>query len=361
MFKGHADAQRAKDELIAAGFDRDSVRITSQEFETAAASGPSGASARADTGQHEGIGERIGHFFRSLFGNEHDHDDLTEAVRRGNAVVTVVIYDENEANRAADILDERGAIDVQGDRAEVGGSAWAGSRRPAAAEIDSTAGEREGERVIPVVREELQVGKRRRQRGGVRIYSHMEQEEVQEEVRLRDEHARVERRPANRPATDADLAAFKEGTIEVRETVEEPVVAKRARVVEEVVVGKEISERTETVRDALRNDQVDVEQLDSTPQGTRSSVGTAYAGDYDNDYRTHWQTTYAGSGGRYEDYDPAYRYGTTLASDERYRSRSWNEIEPDARRDWESRNPGSAWEKFKGAAQHGWERVTDRR
>ena len=42
----------------------------------------------------------------------------------------------------------------------------------------------------------------------------------------------VERHPVNRPATEQDVRGLKEGTIEVRETAEEPVVTKQARVVE---------------------------------------------------------------------------------------------------------------------------------
>src|SRR5205085_5799227 len=134
-----------------------------------------------------------------------------------------------------------------------------------------------------------------------------------------DERAKVERRPADRPATEADLAAFKEGTIEVRETVEEPVISKKARVVEEVVVSKEISERTETVSDAVRNGKVEVEQLDSEKANrarVRSGATSATPdASYEDDYRTHWQTNYAATGGRYEEYQPAYQYGSRLGED----------------------------------------------
>jgi uncharacterized protein (TIGR02271 family) len=341
------------------------VRITANEPETVSTAERSDASTRHH--EHEGLGERIGHFFSSLFGGHHDEDvnDYSEAVRRGGAVVIVYVENDDEADRAADILDSRGAVDVNERAREWRQTGWAGSA-PGASSLarDSVAAGGQDETVIPVVKEELQVGKRRRERGGVRIYSGIEQAPVEESVRLREEHAVVERRPADRPATDADFAAFKEGTIEVRETVEEPVVAKQARVVEEVVVGKEVTERTETVRDEVRNGRVDVERLDAG--STREAAGTrqsaaAQRDDWSSDYRSHWQTNYASAGGRYEDYQPAYEYGSTLAQDERYRNRNWAEIESDARRDWETRHPGSAWERFKAAVQHGWERVTGRR
>jgi uncharacterized protein (TIGR02271 family) len=100
-----------------------------------------------------------------------------------------------------------------------------------------------------VVKEELEVGKREVQTGGVRVYSRVTERPVSESVNLREEHATIERRAVDRPATATDL---KEGFVEIRETVQQPVVAKTARVVEEVVVSKEASERTETIQDTVR-------------------------------------------------------------------------------------------------------------
>ena len=87
------------------------------------------------------------------------------------------------------------------------------------------------------------MGKRSYQRGGVRVYSHTVDTPVEEKVRLRDERVYVDRQPVDRPVTDADLRGEQEKVIEVKEFAEEPVVEKRARVVEEVRVGKNVSER----------------------------------------------------------------------------------------------------------------------
>jgi stress response protein YsnF len=366
VFDNSAEADRAVNDLVAAGIARVQIQVTSNERATATSEAVGGASRESE---HEGLGDRISHFFGRLFGKDDEPNEATyysEAVRRGSAVVTVTADSEQEADEAADILDDCGAVDINERAQEWRQSGWAGSApSSAASRTDEAALLRDGgEKVIPVVKEELQVGKRRRERGGVRIYTHMEEAPVEENVRLREEHARVERRPANRPASEADLAAFKEGKIEVRETIEEPVVAKKARVVEEVVVARETSERTEKVRDAVRQGQVDVEKVDAgTSRNTLNSStrNAATYDDYDTDFRSHWQSNYAPSGGAYEDYQPAYRYGSTLGSDERYRNRSWTDIETDARRDWETRNPGSTWERFKAAVRHGWERVTGQR
>src|SRR5581483_3661143 len=128
---------------------------------------------------------------------------------------------------------------------------------------------------LPVVKEELKVGKRVVQKGGVRVYSQTSETPVEERVNLREERVRVNREPVNRPATEADFRAGREQVIEVPEYSEEPVVAKEARVVEEVRIGKDATERTETVKDTVRRNDVTVEKL---------GAGAAS----DADYRSHF-------------------------------------------------------------------------
>ncbi len=146
-------------------------------------------------------------------------------------------------------------------------SYWVGlAAAPAATATAPAAGDtvRAGEGVvIPVVEEELQVGKRQVERGGVRIASRVIERPVEQAVQLREEHVTVERRPVDRPMSEADSAAFREGAIEVTTTAEEPVVAKQARVVEEVVIGKEVEQRTETVQGTVRRTDVDIEEEDA--------------------------------------------------------------------------------------------------
>ena len=77
---------------------------------------------------------------------------------------------------------------------------------------------------------------------------------------LRDEKVLVERRPVNRAAAVADFTPG-ERSFKVRATGEEAVVGKNARVVEEVLVGKNSSEHTEVIRDTIRRTEVDVEEL----------------------------------------------------------------------------------------------------
>ncbi len=136
----------------------------------------------------------------------------------------------------------------------------------------------EAEAVIPIVEEEVRVGKRAVEQGGIRVSKRVEEVPVNEQVTLRDETVDVERRRVDRPVTDADIAAVKEGTFEVRERDEEAVVDKQARVVEEVVIDKDVEERTETVQDTVRRTDVDVEEL---PGGTRPTGYQERATDVD--------------------------------------------------------------------------------
>jgi uncharacterized protein (TIGR02271 family) len=217
--------------------------------------------------------------------------------------------------------------------------------------IDQTTGQAR----IPVVQEDVQVGKRLVQRGGVRVFSRVVETPVNETVNLREEHVNVERRPVDQPINPADVGAFKDKTIELRETAEEAVVQKTARVVEEVVVGKEVSQRQQQVQDTVRRTEVDVQPL----QGTSTRTGA----DLDDDtyYRNDWQTNYASLGGTYDDYAPAYRYGYEMRRDPRYQGRDWDAVESDLRSDWDTRygsSGASTWERMKAAVRSGWNRMT---
>jgi hypothetical protein len=147
------------------------------------------------------------------------------------------------------------------------------------------------------------------------------------------------------------MGAFKEQSFELTETDEEAVVAKQARVVEEVVVNKEMQEHTETVRDTVRRQDVHVHE-----QGGERAVNASGYDAYDADFRTHFQTSYANSGYTYDQYAPTYRYGYNLASSERTRGKDWNAIQADARQTWEERNPGT-WEQFKDSIRYAWDKA----
>jgi uncharacterized protein (TIGR02271 family) len=209
---------------------------------------------------------------------------------------------------------------------------------------------------IPVVEEELKVGKRVVEHAaGVRVQRHVTEQPVEQEVKLQEERVTVERRPVDRPLSDPEAGAFKEERIEVRTTREEPVVSKQARVVEEVIIGKEAHEHTERVRETVRRTEVEVEQ----PK-TQATPGASGLAEDEAEYHRHFTTTFAHRGSAYEQYVPAYRYGAELAADPRYQNKEWVAIEPEVRRSWEARHPDS-WERFKDALRYAWDRARGRR
>lgn len=114
---------------------------------------------------------------------------------------------------------------------------------------------------IPVIEENVAIGKQQVKTGGAYIKARMVEKPVEEQVNLKEEHLNINRNPVNRPANSTDFDTFKEGVIEMEETAEIPVVSKEARVVEEISVNKEVSERTETVRDTIRKTEIDVEDM----------------------------------------------------------------------------------------------------
>jgi hypothetical protein len=129
-------------------------------------------------------------------------------------------------------------------------------------------------------------------------------------------------------------------------------------VVEEVVVHKEVEERTEMVRGSARRTEVDVESVGSDRASGTS--GTRDFNVYDVDFRSHYQTTLASQGHGYERWAPAYRYGYDLVGDKRYGDGDWKDIEPEARRHWEERGQGT-WDEFKDTIKYAWEKVRGRR
>lgn len=217
-----------------------------------------------------------------------------------------------------------------------------------------------GEAVVPVVEEEVKVGKRTVKKGGVKVETEVRERPVEETVRLHEEKVEIERRPANRAATEQEVA-FKEGSLELTETAEEAVVSKRPKVVEEVVIRKKGEDHTETVHETARRTDVNVGKTAGT--GEVVSSGTTKVlkwDDLEQDFRSTYQKQHSKTGKSYEVYAPAYRYGYDIASDKKYAGKEWTSVEPEARRHWEKSEQGP-WEDFKDSIQYAWDKVRGRR
>ncbi|MCB0016609.1 MAG: hypothetical protein KDE09_02405 [Anaerolineales bacterium] len=83
---------------------------------------------------------------------------------------------------------------------------------------------------------------------------------------------------------------------------------------------------------------------------------------YRDAFQRHYQRTFANKGYGFERYEPGYRYGYKLATDEHYRDRSsWDELKDEARQGWEEfeETADYAWDEFKASVRHAWEAVKD--
>ena len=264
-FDNPADARAVQQELIAAGIDRDHVRLVNES--------PRATSTTAGSSHDPGLWESIKEAFG--FANEHDRTSYAEAARRGGVIVSIDAPD-NAVDQAVAILRRHNVVDLDQREAQWRQQGWAGYA--AAPSAQATAQQHRpasagNEEVLPVVEEELHVGKRQVQQGGVRVYTRVTERPVEEQVTLRQERVSVDRRPADRPLNDPDRA-FQERAVEATETAEEAVVDKRARVVEEVAVRKDVEQQTETVRDTVRKTDVDVEQIPGQRQATQRRTGS---------------------------------------------------------------------------------------
>ena len=268
LFDQRSDAEAAEARLKAANVDASHIHIhdkTSSGFHA------TGHSSTTEPGMWASI--------KNAFLPDEDRHTYEEGLRRGGFLLTADV-DEEHVDAVVRVLEEADTVDID-DRAgewrsngwdyapaaatgAVAGSAYA-TKAPYAGEkgyVAETAvrgTDVEGEQSIPVVEEQLVVGKREVDRGGARVRSYVTEIPVHEQVRLRDEKINVQRRAVDRPLTDAD-DAFRERTINVTATGEEAVVGKTARVVEEVVVSKTAGSHVEEIDDTVRRTEVEIDE-----------------------------------------------------------------------------------------------------
>lgn len=248
LFDSKTEAQTAMNQLVQKGFVKENIDFSQ---------GRTGDStANTSTGTGTSTGDNISSFFGNLFSdNETEARSYSNAARNAEAILTVHVDSNERARQVAEIFDNNGAIDVDG------GSSEQNFSQNSQTTHTNTANQ--GDKAIPVIEENLQVGKRAVEHGGVRVRSRVVEKPVEEHVRLREEHVYVNRNPVNRAVTDSDLSNFKEGDIELTERSEEAIVSKQARVVEEVSVGKTVEERDQVVSDSVRHTEVDVEKINT--------------------------------------------------------------------------------------------------
>jgi len=272
FFDTREAADRAIRDLESAGIPRQHIsRIDGGTSSTSATTGQGG------TGFWDSL--------KDVFMPDEDRYGYAEGLRRGGYMVSVRA-EEASYNRVLGILDRDGAVDMDQREASWRSEGWAGyqaeagragpatsaattagyaatgaASRPVAqaAVASDTRALRAGEdEVIPIYEEQLRVGKRDVSHGRVRLRSYMVETPVNEQVTLRSERVDIERHAVDRPVSATD-AMFQDRAIELKETAEEAVVSKQARVVEEISLRKEARDRTETITDKVRRTEVEIE------------------------------------------------------------------------------------------------------
>ena len=228
LFDNVGEAQNVVKDLVASGIERDDIGFMANEKQTTPGRAnlereggdvASGALAGAGTGAAIGgvaglalafaplaipgigpivaagpiaaalTGAGLGAVTGGLIGGltrlgvpDEDAHYYAEGVRRGGILVTVAADDEREAERAAEIFRRHGALDIDQRANEWKKQGWKG-RFEADTKADTTATQStEAERTVPVTEEELVVGKRNVERGGVRVYSRVIEQPVRETV-----------------------------------------------------------------------------------------------------------------------------------------------------------------------------------
>ena len=274
VFDTSEHAQTAVNALKAAGFSADDISVMSNDTLD-----DQGAKIATATG-----------FWHRLFGGDvklHEAKVYGNAVGKGGSVVSLRAP-ETMVKKAVDILHTHSPVDVNQRAASLGiiaaaaapaagvvsqgiaKTAAAASAATQAASKAAAAAARtvKDNEVISLAAEELEVGKRQLETGMTRVRRFVIEKAVEANVKLHEEHASI----ARRAITDKNYIQnidWSDRTVEVREAAETPVISKTSRIVEEVVVGQEGSDRTETVKDKVRRQEVEVEKQPSSapPRG----------------------------------------------------------------------------------------------
>ncbi|MBA5638031.1 hypothetical protein H3H37_13300 [Duganella sp. LX20W] len=328
VFEHRTDANYARDALISAGFDSHNIQLSD-----AASAG--GASRQFDTTASPGATDdnffdSVRHFFGRLFGTEHDDQRMyAEAIRRGHVVLTVSAASREQAERAAGIVQAFGPADMGQQRARED----AGQRSGASPDLhQSGMGAPQGEQA---------------QRGAAPSASG--------ETRWTDTQSASGEAPwtgtssasgdtswAGKPPSSgvppAGHASQQGGAMAgsmQRASSDAPLPGE----------GGEVGGATR-IYPHPNQDSLNIQRGDDF-------------GDSEETYfRSHWTETFSYTGGTYQEYDPAYRYGASMANSTTYQGSAWDDVEPALREEWQRTYPESRWEKFKEAVKAGWDRMT---
>ncbi len=224
------------------------------------------ADAKAGAGSPASATDRQG-FWASTFGGTPDHDTAMydRSIDTGSTVVAVRVPSEHY-DKVSAILERHSPLDLD-DRMVAVAQGGATDRSVAAKPAATGTGD-----TIKLSEETLSVGKRAVSGGTTRIRRYVVETPVEEQVTLHQERVVLDRHKVTDGApVGAD--AFTDKTIEMTETTEEAVVAKTARVVEEISLRKDVTDDVKTIKDTVRRDEVEVEVVPGSAGTTATPLG----------------------------------------------------------------------------------------
>jgi len=191
-------------------------------------------------------------FWKRLFGREvqlYEGAVFEKALATGGAVLTVRVHSDEDATKVETLLKGFRPVDLE-------------ARGTGVIAEHKALGDIKPE-VLRLAEEQLEVGKRRVETGKTRIRRYVTERQVEAKVTLQEEHAEVIRNVVAEPAVVEAEWDWSDSTIEMVETREEAVASKTTRVTEEVALRRAESEREETIRDTVRKQEVEIEELDA--------------------------------------------------------------------------------------------------
>jgi uncharacterized protein (TIGR02271 family) len=285
-----------------------------------------------------GVPEEEAHYYESEF-NE------------GRILVTVKA--DGRYQEARDILRREGAYDIE-DR---GTTARTATTTDA---VSGTPSRRDEHDRLELREEELHARKETVETGAVNVSKEIVTEHKQMDVPVAREEVVVERHPVEGRPAQGNISDTGEIRVPVRE--EQVRLDKEAVVYEEVGIGKRTVQETEHVAGDVRREEARIEhEGDASIRGAGMS-GTSGWNTVSPRYRQSWQARYGSGGGRWEEFEPGYRYGYEMGSDPRYLNRDWSQAEPELRRDYSSwaqrsgyQTDANAWDRFKMQVREAWD------
>lgn len=304
VFENRADANGAREALIDAGFAVASIQLSDSANVAGAAQQFDAIVSPTEAGN--AITDKIKHFFNRYFGADyHAHRIYSDAIERGCVVLTIQAASREQSRNAAVIVETFGPLDINQQQVRLGAGEWAGVEMEQGSAFipQSDTGLKQSS---PLQRDLSQTA----QRGG--------QEMVQ--------------------PTQSGSFTSQQGMQE-------------AGAMQHAVPEAELSQGAASRLDNSR-------RLPPNQGSLNIQRGDSLGISEDTYFRAHWLDTFSYMGGTYQEYDPAYRYGASMANRATYQGSAWEDAETELRESWERDFPASRWDKVKEAVRAGWVRMT---